>query len=65
MSLQGKEMAQWENWSWKVWNQGLVNLGFNDNKTWFGTNDYISSVIRQEDFQSGNHKDKIKLKGNQ
>ena len=65
MSLQGKERAQWENWRWKVWNQGLVNLGFNDNKTWFGTNDYILSVIRQEDFQSDNHKDKIKLKGNQ
>ena len=41
-----------------MWNQGLVNLDFNDNKTRFGTNDYISSVIRQDDLQSGNHKDK-------
>ena len=24
----------------------------------FRTNDYIASVIRQDDFQSGNHKDK-------
>ena len=37
----------------------MVNLGFDDNKIRFGTNNYISSVIRQEDFQSGNHKDKI------
>ena len=42
----------------KVWNKSLVNLGFDDNKTRFRTNDYISSVIRQDDFQSGNHKDK-------
>ena len=48
-----------------MWNQSLVNLGFNDNKTRFETNDYISSVIRQEDFQSSNHKDKIKSKENQ
>ena len=41
-----------------LWNQGLVNLDFNDNKTRFKTNNYISSVIRQDDFQSGNHKDK-------
>ena len=41
-----------------MWNQGLANLGFDDNKTRFKTNDYISSVIKQEDFQSGNHKDK-------
>ena len=27
-------------------------------KTIFRTNDYISGVIRQDDFQSGNHKDK-------
>ena len=47
------------------WNQCLVNLSFDDNKTKFGTNDYISSVIRQEDFQSDNHKDKIKPKRNQ
>ena len=33
-----------------MWNQGLVNLGFDDNKTKFETNDYISSVIKQEDF---------------
>ena len=39
-------------------NQGLVNLDFDNNKTRFRTNDYISSVIRQDDFQSGNHKDK-------
>ena len=36
----------------------MVNLDFDDNKTRFGTNDYISCVIRQDDFQSGNHKDK-------
>ena len=36
----------------------MVNLDFDDNKTRFRTNDYISSVIRQNDFQSGNHKDK-------
>ena len=41
-----------------MWNQGLVNLDFDDNKTKFRTNEYISSVIRQDDFQSGNHKDK-------
>ena len=41
-----------------MWNQGLVNLDFDDNKTRFSTNDYISSVIRYDDFQSGNHKDK-------
>ena len=48
-----------------MWNQSSVNLGFDDNKTRFETNDYISSVIRQEDFQSSNHKDKIKPKRNQ
>ena len=42
----------------RLWNQGLVNLDFDDNKTRFRTNDYISSVIRQDDFQSSNHKDK-------
>ena len=36
----------------------MVNLGFDDNKTRFRTNDYVSSVIRPDDFQSGNHKDK-------
>ena len=36
----------------------MVNLGFDDNKTKFRTNNYISSVIRQDDFQSKNHKDK-------
>ena len=36
----------------------MVNLDFDDNKTKFRTNYYISSVIRQNDFQSGNHKDK-------
>ena len=36
----------------------MVNLDFDDNKTRFKTNDHISSVIRQDDFQSGNHKDK-------
>ena len=41
-----------------VWNQSLVNLDFDDNKIRFRTNDHISSVIRQDDFQSGNHKDK-------
>ena len=39
-----------------LWNQGLVNLDFYDNKTKFRTNDHISSVIRQDDFQSGNPK---------
>ena len=38
----------------------MVNLGFDDNKTKFETNDHISSVTKQDDFQSGNHKDKIK-----
>ena len=36
----------------------MVNLDFDDNKTRFRTNDHILSVIRQDDFQSGNHKDK-------
>ena len=36
----------------------MVNLDFDDNKTRFRTNYYISSAIRQYDFQSGNHKDK-------
>ena len=36
----------------------MVNLDFDDNKTRFRTNDYILSVIRQDDVQSGNHKDK-------
>ena len=45
-----------------LWNQDLVNLDFNDNKIRFETNDYISSVIRQEDFLSDNHKYKIKPK---
>ena len=36
----------------------MLNLDFDGNKTRFRTNDYISSVIRQDDFQSGNHKDK-------
>ena len=45
-------------WGIKLWNQGLVNLDFDDNETRFRTNDHISSVIRQDNFQSGNHKDK-------
>ena len=36
----------------------MVNLDFDDNKTMFKTNDYILSVIRQDNFQNGNHKDK-------
>ena len=36
----------------------MVNLDFDDNKIRFRTNDYISSVIRQDNFQIGNHKDK-------
>ena len=40
----------------------MINLGFDDNKTRFRTNDYISSVIRQDDFQSGNHKNKSNQK---
>ena len=31
---------------WGLWNQGLVNFDFDDNKTRFRTNDYILSVIR-------------------
>ena len=45
-----------------LWNQNLVNLSFDDNKTKFRTNEYISTVIRQKDFQNGNYKNKIKLK---
>ena len=41
-----------------MWNQGLVNLDFDDNKTRFRTNYYISSVFRQDDFQSDNYKNK-------
>ena len=36
----------------------MINLGCDDNKIRFKTNDYISSMIKQDDFQSGNHKDK-------
>ena len=39
-----------------LWNQGLINLDFDNNKIRFKTNDHISSVIRQDDFQSGNPK---------
>ena len=39
-------------------NQGLVDFSFDDNKIRFKTNDYISSVIKQDDFQSDNHKNK-------
>ena len=35
----------------RLWNQCLVNLDFDDSKIRFETNYYISSVIRQEDFQ--------------
>ena len=42
----------------QLWNQGLVNFDFDNNKIRFRTNDYISSMIRQDDFQSDNHKDK-------
>ena len=41
-----------------MWNQCLDNLDFDDNKTRFRINDYISSIIMQDDFQSGNHKNK-------
>ena len=41
-----------------MWNQCLDNLDFDDNKIRFKTNDYISSIIMQDDFQSGNHKNK-------
>ena len=47
-----------EKMRWYVSNQGLINLGFDNNKTRFRTNDYILSVIMQDDFQSDNHKDK-------
>ena len=36
----------------------MVNLGFDDNKKKFRTNDYVSNVIKKDDFESGNHKDK-------
>ena len=42
----------------QLWNQGLVNFDFDNNKIRFRTHDYISSMIRQDDFQSDNHKDK-------
>ena len=35
----------------RLWNQCLVNLDFDDRKIRFETNDYISSMIKQEDFQ--------------
>ena len=41
-----------------VWNQSFVNLDFDDNKIRFRTNDYVSSIFRQDDFHSDNHKDK-------
>ena len=41
-----------------MWNQGLVNLGFDENKIRFRTNDHLSSVFRQDNFQSSNRKDK-------
>ena len=41
-----------------VWNQSLINIDFDNNKIRFKTNNYISSVIRQDNFQSDNHKDK-------
>ena len=47
-----------------LWNQGFVNISFDDNKTRFEIDDYISSMIRQKNFQNDNHKDKIKLKKN-
>ena len=37
----------------------MVNLDFDDDKTRFRTNDHISSVIRQDDFQSGNPKRRV------
>ena len=37
----------------------MINLDFDDNKVRFRTNEYILSVIRQDDFQSGNYKDKL------
>ena len=46
-----------------MWNQGLVNLDFDYYKIRYGTNDYISSVTRQDDFQSGNHKKQNHVKG--
>ena len=36
----------------------MINLSFDDNKTKFIINDYISRVNIQDDFQSGNYKDK-------
>ena len=36
----------------------MVNFSFDDSKTRFRTNDYISIFFRQDDFQSGNHKNK-------
>ena len=46
----------------RLWNQGLVNFSFNNNKTRFRSNNYISSVFSQDDFQSDNHKDKSSKK---
>ena len=40
----------------------MVNLGFDNNKIRFRINDYISIVIRQNDFQNDNHKDKSNQK---
>ena len=40
----------------------MVNFSFDDNKTRFRTIDYNSSVIRQDDFQSDNHKNKSSQK---
>ena len=36
----------------------MVNFDFDDNKTRFRTNDYISSMIRQDNFQSDKKKKK-------
>ena len=37
----------------------MINLDFDDDKVRFRTNEYILSVIRQDEFQSGNYKDKL------
>ena len=45
-----------------LWNQDLFNFDFDDNKIKFRINDYISSMIMQDNFQSDNYKDKSSQK---
>ena len=50
LKLDSFKRVKYARYQFNAWNQGLVNLGFDDNKIRFRTNDYISSVIRQDDF---------------